>query len=307
MGILGKLKKAFWISRPLFWVGPVAAYKAGLWAAGMPMGLLEWAELLLLSLPVSFLIYGTNDIYDIESDSRNPRKKSWIWGERLTRDDVQWVKSWGMAVMAVCMLVALSTLNLPHIVFAAGCIAIAYFYSAPPVRLKERPVLDSLAAMGYGFGVFGLAYTLGGSLDFIDWRLMLIFLTLSGVHAITTVMDMGEDRKLGVRTFATEYGGRAPALFAAAIFIANLGLAASYSYMAPTIALVAEVTLAFAAGLSLYVAAFPNQENAKLAFKLLIAYAMAWGWFLILHYFLLGEHFLQDELISAVPEIMRVR
>lgn len=302
-----KLKKAFWVSRPLFWIGPVAAYKAGLWAAGIETGLFEWLELLLLSFPLSLFIYGINDIYDRESDSRNPRKKFWIWGEQVKDEDVPWLKRWCYAAAAAVFAVALSSANPLHIAFAVAGLAVAYFYSAPPLRLKERPVLDSLSAAGYGLFAFGLAYSLSGSADFMDWRFLLLCLSLSAIHAITTIMDMDEDRKLGVKTFAAAYGGRAAALFAAAIFLANTALVAGYAHIAPNIALFGEVTLLFAALLSIYVAAFPTQKNAKLAFKLLIAYALLWGWFLILHYFLLGEHFLQDEFVEAVPELTKVR
>lgn len=79
MNFLQKLTKAFWVSRPLFWIGPFAAYKAGLWAAGLNTGSFEWLELFLLAFPLSLVIYGLNDIYDIEYDKKNPRKATPVW------------------------------------------------------------------------------------------------------------------------------------------------------------------------------------------------------------------------------------
>lgn len=305
MDFFSKLKKAFWISRPLFWIGPVAAYKAGLWAAGIPTGPLEWAELAILAFPISLIIYGMNDIYDREADSKNPRKKSVIWGVRISEEDVPWLKKWCMLSAIAMVCTAALSLNPLHILFAILGVAFAYSYSTPPIRLKERPIIDSLSAMGYGFFPFGLAYSLGGSASFLDWKMMVLLLNLSAVHAIATVMDVGGDRKAGLRTFATKYGGRAPALFAAAIFAINAAMFASFSYAAPNISLIAGGSMALFFLLSLGLAAFPKPENAKLAFKLLVGYCVLWGYFLILHYFIFGAYFLQGEFTHAVTQLLR--
>ncbi|MDD5096454.1 MAG: UbiA family prenyltransferase [Candidatus ainarchaeum sp.] len=305
MDFLSKLKKAFWISRPLFWIGPVAAYKAGLWAAGIPTGPLEWLELIILAFPISLIIYGMNDIYDREADRKNPRKRSIIWGMRIQDEDVPWIRNWCLFSAIAMVLAAATTLNPLHVLFAVLGAAFAYSYSAPPLRLKERPIIDSLSAMGYGLFPFGLAYSLGGSIFFMDWRVLVLLLNLPAVHAISTIMDMEGDRKAGVNTFAARYGGRAPALFAAAIFSLNAAMFAFFSCIAPTISLIAAGSMAIFMLISLGVASFPTPKNAKLAFKLLIAYCAVWGYFLILHYFLLGSHFLQGEFTQALPQLLR--
>lgn len=307
MDFFQKLTKAFWVSRPLFWIGPFAAYKAGLWAADIQTGPFQWLELFLIAFPLSLLIYGLNDIYDIRYDWKNPRKEKPVWGARISEKDVPWLKNWCCASAAIMMLTALSTLNPLHAALAAAGIFLAYAYSSPPFRLKERPILDSLSAMGYGLFAFGLAYSLSGSADFLDWRFLLLCLSLSAFHAISTVMDMGEDKKMGVRTFAAALGGRAAALFAAAVFLANAALVFSYSSIAPTMALIGEASFLFAASLSLFLAARPTPENGRLAFKLLIAYGMLWGYILLIHYFLNGKHLFQDEFIRAVPQILGSR
>jgi len=304
MDFFQKLTKAFWVSRPLFWIGPFAAYKAGLWATGVPSGPLQWLELFLLAFPLSLFIYGLNDIYDIKYDQKNPRKETPVWGARISEKDVPWLKNWCYTSAAALLIVAFSTLNPLHILFAVFGLFIAYAYSTPPIRLKERPILDSLSAMGYGLFAFGLAYTLSGQMDFLDWRFLLLCLNLSAFHAISTVMDIDEDKKMGAKTFATVLGGRAAALFAAAIFFLNLLMFYSYSSIAPTIILMVEISLLFASSLSLFLAAFPTSKNGKLIFKLLLAYGMLWGYFLVIYYFLNGRHFLQDEFVRAMRQIL---
>jgi 4-hydroxybenzoate polyprenyltransferase len=303
MDFFQKLKKAFWISRPLFWIGPVAAYKAGLWAAGIPTGALEWIELAILAFPVSLIIYGMNDIYDREADRKNPRKKSIIWGAQIQEEDIPWIKNWCLFSAIAMVLVSATTLNPLHILFAALGVVFAYSYSAPPLRFKERPIIDSLSAMGYGFFPFGLAYSLSGSPGLFDWKMLVLTLNLPAVHAISTIMDMEGDRKSGQDTFATRYGGRAPALFAAAIFATNAAMFASFSQTAPSISLVAGGSMALFTLLSLWLAIFPKPGNAKLAFKLLIAYCAIWGYFFIFFYFLNGTVFLQGELTQAFAQL----
>jgi len=304
MDFLQKLTKAFWISRPIFWIGPLAAYKAGLWAAGIPMGPLQWLEVFIFAFPASFLIYGLNDIYDREQDRNSSRKSSRVWGEKIREEDVPWVKNWCIAAALGMALVGIATLNPIHALLAFSGIAFAYAYSAPPIRLKEKPPLDSLTSACYVFIPFGLAYTLGGSLDFLDWRFGLLCLNVSALHAIAAVADMDDDRKEGVRTIASAFGGRFAALFAALIFSLNFLMVFLNSGISPDMALVAEAAALPCILLCLWLAAFPAQRNGKTALKLLIAYGMLWGYFLVLHYFVFGRHFMQDEFVRAVPRLL---
>ena len=111
MDFFQKLTKAFWISRPLYWIGPVAAYKAGLCAAGLQTGPFEWLELFLLAFPLSLFIYGLNDIYDIKYDQKNPRKEKPVWGARISEKDIPWLKNW-CYISAAALLMAIPVLLL---------------------------------------------------------------------------------------------------------------------------------------------------------------------------------------------------
>jgi 4-hydroxybenzoate polyprenyltransferase len=130
-------------------------------------------------------------------------------------------------------------------------------------------VLDSITNATYTYGPFAMGVSLSGSLGFLNPNMVLFALVFSAAHAIGTIMDLEGDRKAGIRTFASVYGPRAAAFFAAIILLANLPFA--YSTMKTMFA----VVLAYAL-VSIYVLYSPTPENAKSAFKIMNAAIMLW-------------------------------
>ncbi len=90
-------------------------------------------------------MYGINDVFDYESDLRNPRKGG-VEGAVL---DPRYHRPILIAVVAVNVpfLVALVLLGGPAswLVLAISVFAVVA-YSAPGLRFKERPVLDSITS-----------------------------------------------------------------------------------------------------------------------------------------------------------------
>ncbi len=299
MPIMDKLRKAISISRPIFWLGPPALYRLGLLLAGIDRGPIEIIEMLLLSFPLSFIIYGLNDLHDIEVDKKNPRKGG-IWGAKLSPEDAPWVKQLIVVFSALIILAAISTLNPLHIFLSLFAIGIPYIYSVPPIRLKSRPILDSLVCVFYGIGPLLYAYSLSGGL-LLHPYIFSLSLGFSGLHAIATIMDVAHDRKTGTRTFAAAFGTRAPAIFALGICLLNLWITWGYSFAFSS-------SIAFAALLSLWVAIAPTPENARTEFKLLFAYTFLWIGYFFLKYVLLGAWFAdysEMEFHTVLPELIK--
>jgi 4-hydroxybenzoate polyprenyltransferase len=275
--VFDKLGKAITISRPLFWLGPFAAYAAGVTLAGVERDFFVLWEMLLVAFPLSFAIYAINDYFDMETDAKNPRKKGGLWGRALQREDVPWVAKTIFILAALAVATAIISFNPVHALLIAGGLIMPVIYSAPPIRLKNIPIVDSLANAAYVFFPFAAGAALGGSWIFLDWRFFVILLNVSAVHAITTIMDVHEDRKAGENTFAVAFGPRAPALFAFAIFTANLAIFAQFSSFA-------FVGLALACLLCAYLSVRPTPENARGLFKILFAYAILAGYYLMMKY-----------------------
>lgn len=281
-----KVKKAISISRPVFWLAPPAAYAVGLALGGTMRGPFENWEIILLSFPLSFFIYSINDIYDLKTDRINPRKGG-LWGVKLEEKDMSWVRKTAFFFAALIIGTAMLTLNPLHIFFGIFGVLLCYYYSAPPLRLKSRPVIDSLVNGGYGYVSFAFGCSLSGSTLFLHPYVFLGALCISAVHAITTIMDMESDKKIGEGTFALVYGPRAPALFAFVIFSIAFVAFVTSGYQS----FLGLVAISLATLLSLFVLVFPKPENAKLAFKALIAFALIVAYFYFFKYIIFGEWF----------------
>ncbi len=302
MGFAGKLRKAIAISRPIFWIGPMLAYRLGLFFAGIDRGPFEIVEMLLFTFPYAFIIYGLNDLFDMECDTPNPRKGG-MWGAKLTKKDAPWVKKLILVFSAAIVLTALLTLNPLHIFLAFLALAVPYIYSAPPFRVKSRPMLDSLLSSAYGFGPFLFAYSLSGEL-FLSPYLFLFSLSFSGLHALATIMDVEYDRKAGINTFAVALGTRAPALFSLGVSI--MGLILIWPYFSHSYLVSFGILLAVA--LSTWLTLFPTPKNARIEFNFIFAFVFFWIFYFFIKYVILGAWFAdysEMEFQTMLPELMK--
>jgi 4-hydroxybenzoate polyprenyltransferase len=80
------------------------------------------------------------------------------------------------------------------------------FYSAPPLRFKARPYLDSISNAAYAFPLVLVPYALG---DSPVWAAALGLMAWSAAkHTYDAVQDIDEDRGVGITTTAVRLGVR---------------------------------------------------------------------------------------------------
>jgi 4-hydroxybenzoate polyprenyltransferase len=199
-----RLGYLFWLSRPRFWLylgGPVivgATYAAdSLFELFAPVPILL---LMFFTVPANLFIYGVNDAFDREIDELNPKKED---KEVRYRNDTY-----------VWMVIALSGAAGGLFLFLAPPIATQvlaawYFlsieYSAPPLRFKTKPLLDSVSN--------GL-YILPGVIAFVavagelppTMAIVGGWLWTMGMHTFSAIPDIEPDREAGIRTTATVLG-----------------------------------------------------------------------------------------------------
>ena len=197
------------LSRPRFWMylaGPVvvgvtygAIGSGGSTALFSPTALLLFAYFL---VPANVFLYGVNDAFDADVDERNPKKDE---GGREVRYRESGVVK---AVVAACGAVGLVLVFVVPPA-AAGVLALYYVlaveYSAPPLRFKTTPLLDSVSNGLYVLpGV--VAYTaVDGSLP-PTFAIAGAWLWTMGMHTFSAIPDVEPDREAGIRTTATLLG-----------------------------------------------------------------------------------------------------
>ncbi len=212
------------LSRPLGWLLAPLVYLIGLFYSGATLSGVSILQIMLLSFPFCIVLFGINDIYDYGSDKLNPRKNPLD----LTDKDFHVIKSSAVVVILGLLLSAVLTKSVFNIAIMVLLIFFSYFYSAPPLRFKERPPLDSVSNGLIFLLVFALGYSLGKPVYDIPLKIYLVGLCVSGIHAYSTVMDYDTDNAVGHKTFSTVYGKRTACLYAllcflSALFFAKIG------------------------------------------------------------------------------------
>jgi 4-hydroxybenzoate polyprenyltransferase len=80
-----KLRTLFITSRPVSWINTAYPFAAGYLLTIRRVDLTFVIATLFYLIPYNLLMYGVNDVYDYESDLRNPRKGG-IEGAKLSKD-----------------------------------------------------------------------------------------------------------------------------------------------------------------------------------------------------------------------------
>ncbi|PFG27926.1 prenyltransferase [Corynebacterium renale] len=196
-------------SRPISWVNTAFPFAAAYLFAG---GGITWQLVvgtIFFLIPYNIAIYGINDVFDYESDMRNPRKGG-LEGSVL---HPKWHKPvlWASVLTTVPFIVALlvggtwaSALWLVVSMFTVVA------YSAKGLRFKEKPVLDSVTSSAH-FATPALVGTamVGPAVTTPFWvAIGAFFLWGMASHALGAVQDIHADRQGGLSSIATELGAR---------------------------------------------------------------------------------------------------
>jgi 4-hydroxybenzoate polyprenyltransferase len=168
-----------------------------------------WLGLFFVLFPLGILLYGVNDIADAEADLVNPRKGTFLFGSRGTREQLAALK-WKIAVVQLPFLLAFFVLIGPRILWwYVALIAAVAIYNAPRFGWKGNPPFDVLIQASYLL-VFVLSSWLNG-VPQLPWQTFLFgaFFAMHS-HVFGEVMDIEPDTLSGRRTTATVIG-RVPA------------------------------------------------------------------------------------------------
>jgi 4-hydroxybenzoate polyprenyltransferase len=207
-------------SRPLSWVNTAFPFAAGYLMTTHRVDLTFIVGTLFFLIPYNVAMYGINDVFDYESDLRNPRKGG-LEGAVLDR-----------RLHRLTLWVALAT-NLPFLVFLVIVgsplswlvLVVSMFavvaYSLKGLRFKEIPFLDSVTSSTHFVSpaIYGLV--LAGAVFTPALWLILAAYFLWGVasHAFGAIQDIQADREGGLASVATVMGARFTARFALGAYV----------------------------------------------------------------------------------------
>jgi lycopene elongase/hydratase (dihydrobisanhydrobacterioruberin-forming) len=200
------------ISRPRFWFYTFGPYLIGLIAgAGRPEDLFFPAVAVFafyFLLPANLLIYGVNDIFDYETDRINPKKDGYelLVGPDKRRPVLAAIAVTNSPVILLSATVFLTSYETNSLLIVLGAfLFLSIFYSAPPIRAKTKPFLDS---------AFNALYVMPGALAYVlvsrEAPPAEVILAAScwtaAMHAYSAIPDIKADRTAGIHTIATVCG-----------------------------------------------------------------------------------------------------
>jgi 4-hydroxybenzoate polyprenyltransferase len=207
-------------SRPLSWINTAFPFAAAyLLTAGRVDATFVVGTVFFL-IPYNLALYGINDVFDFESDLRNPRKGG-LEGAVLDRGAHHRVliAAAVTCVPFICWLVVVGS-PASSVVLAVSLFALLA-YSVPGLRFKEVPFLDSVTSSTHFVSPAVFALVLAGATftPQLSAVLLAFFLWGIGSHAFGAVQDVVPDREGGLASIATVLGARSTVRFAIAAWM----------------------------------------------------------------------------------------
>lgn len=219
--VRGRVRAVLASSRPVSWVNTAYPFGAAYLLAGGGVDLAFVVGVVYFLVPYNLLMYGLNDVFDYESDVRNPRKggvEGVVLDQRLHRTTLVAAVASNVPFLLVLLVLggAGSALALALSVFAVVA------YSAPGLRFKERPLLDSLTSSAHFVSPAVVGLLLAGA-PLADGAAALagFFLWGVGSHAFGAVQDVEADRTGGIGSVATVVGAARATWFALAAYVGS--------------------------------------------------------------------------------------
>lgn len=212
---MNTLKQLFVASRPLSWVNTAFPFAAAYLMTTRQVDATFIVGTLFFLVPYNLAMYGINDVFDYESDMRNPRKggvEGAVLNPRMHR-----ITLWAALLTCLPFVIYLVAVGNPlsWFVLAVSLFAVVA-YSMKGLRFKEIPFLDSMTSSTHFVSpaVYGLVLA-GAVFTPALWMILgAYFLWGVASHAFGAVQDINADREGGLASIATVIGAAWTSRFA---------------------------------------------------------------------------------------------
>ncbi len=207
---LWKTRQVLLSSRPLSWINTAFPFAAAYVVTTGRVDALLVVGTLFFLIPYNLLMYGINDVFDYESDLRNPRKGG-VEGAMLDPGLHRTVLAAGVLsavpVLGAMLLLAGAEHPSSWLVLAISLFAVVA-YSVPGLRFKERPFVDSMTSSTHFVSpaVYGLVVAGATATPGLLALLVAFFFWGMASHAFGAVQDVVPDREGGIASIATALG-----------------------------------------------------------------------------------------------------
>ncbi len=199
----------FKISRFRFWI-----YTGGTYVVGYALGFSSLSDFFSLNyyiylfyffIPANIFIYGVNDYWDKETDDLNPKKDEKEY--RITKSDKKKLLN-AIYLVTGFSLILMVFQDIPEKIIFSIFLLLSYFYSAKPLRFKEKPFLDFSSNYLYIMpGIFAY-YLVSNSLPSLIIMLG-AYLHISAMHIFSAIPDIKYDKAAGITTTPVFIGKKA--------------------------------------------------------------------------------------------------
>lgn len=201
------LKIVFLSSRPISWVNTAFPFFAAYVYITQQVDVVVIVGTLFFLIPYNYLMYGINDVYDYESDIKNPRKGG-VEGALVPKRLHSFILKSSMLLAAPFIVYLLIVSDAVSRVVLCSSIFMVIAYSMPPFRFKEKPFLDSITSSFHFVSPFVFALSLAGWNHEYTPYVIAFFAWGIASHAFGAVQDILSDRKAGIASIATSIGAK---------------------------------------------------------------------------------------------------
>jgi 4-hydroxybenzoate polyprenyltransferase len=267
------LKKLFVSSRPISWINTAFPFAVAYYLSTGQVDLNLVVGSLFFLIPYNLLMYGVNDVFDYESDLRNPRKggiEGALLDPKYHRPTL--IAAFSLAAPFVVYLLAVGSFESSAWLLLVLFSVIAY--SIKGLRFKEIPFLDSITSAMHFVGPMWFGLALAGAE--LNQTVVLIsasfFLWGMASHAFGAVQDVKADRAAGIGSIATTIGSRQTVILAMFMYLAA-GVIALFIGDRYSQAAIAAIPYLIVVGRELSI----TDENCERANR-------GWKWFIYLNF-----------------------
>ncbi|MEV4737988.1 MULTISPECIES: prenyltransferase [unclassified Microbacterium] len=207
-------------SRPISWINTAFPFAAAYLLTTREVDLTLVIGTLYFLVPYNLAMYGINDVFDYASDLANPRKGG-IEGALLA-PRIHRATLWAAVLSNLPFLIYLVIVGNPASwIWLAVSVFAVIAYSAPGLRFKERPFLDSTTSSLHFVtpAIVGLALAGAPVTPTLVIVLVAFFLWGMAAHAFGAVQDIAPDREGGIGSIATVIGARATVRLAIGLWV----------------------------------------------------------------------------------------